>query len=147
LSIFSFDKNFRRFYHSLFPDNTNWHNYYASHLHYTVLYEGGARNFSKSQGPYRYGSAKSNSFIFWHIPSYFWHNYSFIFRSYLLHQGIPECDVIKGAGRGVGVLANHEITPQVQIWKFFQVPRTFFRMDISPNVTSSGGEGGCTRKS
>jgi len=46
-----------------------------------------------------------------HIPSYFLHillTYSFIFTSYLLHQEISECDVIKEGGRGV--LANPDIT-------------------------------------
>ena len=53
----------------------------------------------------------------------------------LLHQGIPECDVIKEVGgEGGGVLANPEITPQVQGWI----------TDILSNVTSSGGVGGCT---
>ena len=38
------------------------------------------------------------SFLFSHIPSYFWHSTYSLFRSYLLHQGIPECDVISGGG-------------------------------------------------
>ena len=74
-----------------------------------------------SLGPYRYGSAKSNILayffiLFLHIfdinySLYFQHNYFFIYRhifdiiispsyfphipSYLLDQGIPECDVIR----------------------------------------------------
>jgi len=79
--------------------------------------EARASNFLKSQsetqGPYRYGGAKSNiltyffifltcSFIFstysyiFLIYSFIYSTYSFIFPSYLLHQGISECDVIKG---------------------------------------------------
>ena len=47
--------------------------------------------------------------IYRHISSYFhiFSTYSCMFPSYLLHQGIPECDVVKGRG----VLANPEITP------------------------------------
>ena len=87
------------------------------------LYGGGARNFSKFQGPYRYGSAKSNIlryFFIFSTYSYIFPIYSFIFDfflhifhifpSYLLHQGIPECDVIRRGVEGGSLLANPDIT-------------------------------------
>ena len=76
-----------------------------------------------------YASVRSNIsiyfFIFLHIfdiiiSTYFPHipSYIVIFLSYLLHQKIPESDVIREVV-GRGVLANPEIIPQVQSWKFF----------------------------
>ena len=73
--------------------------------------EARAWNFSKSQGPYRYGSAKNNTstyfFIFLHMFDIFLRIFHILLHilpyflhipSYLLHQGIPECDVIRGEG-------------------------------------------------
>ena len=121
------------------------------------LYEGGARNFFKSQGPYRYGRAKYNIltyfFIFFTYFSYFPHysyifsiysfiflTYSFIYSTYssifpLLHQGIPECDVIYGGGGVYSQILKLPSGPDLEIFQN--------SLDIFSNLTSSVGvEGG-----
>ena len=105
-----------------------------------------AQNFFKSQGPYRYGSAKSNTttyffilflhifdiffrifYIFLHVFYIFLH----IFHIFLHIYKIKEFPNVTSSREG-GVLANPEITPNLKI---FPSPPDIF----PPNVTSSGG--------
>ena len=71
-------------------------------------YKGGAESFSKSKSR-TYSFRFLTYFSIFFTYSCIYSTYSFIFPSYLLHQRIPECDVIRG-----GVLANPEsrITPK-----------------------------------
>jgi len=89
--------------------------------------EARAWNFSKSQGPYRYGSAKSNISTY----SFIFSTYSFIFTTsrnsrMWRHQRGKVHSILK-------------LTPRSWAGNFSKSP------DIFPNVTSSGG--GRTRKS
>ena len=92
-------------------------------------------NFSKSQGPYRYGSAKSNILTY----SFIYCTYSFHFHHIYYIKEFPNVTSSEGKGVYSQIL---KLLPRSRSENFFKSPGHFFECDVIKGV-----EGGCTRKS